>query len=620
MNIFSYIKTKIQILDVISEYTSLKKAGNYWKGQCPFHNEKTASFTVSPHKEIYYCFGCHTSGDVITFISMIENCSQIEAAKHLAKIYQIDLPQELSKELPNQTKEKENYFTLCQLVADWCNQQLLKTPAAMQYVQKRGFTPRTINLYNIGYFPAGYTWIKALCLHLQKYSFMQGDLIEAKIIAEGKKATYSPFEDRIMFPIKDIIGRYCGFGGRIFKPDDQRPKYYNSHENPYFTKGSLLFGFDLAKKSLGNKDHLFMVEGYTDCIFMSQSGFSNTVATLGTACTQEHLKIISRYVNYLYVLYDGDQAGKNAIMRLTELCWQVNIELKVIILPENEDPASFLQKGGNLLELIDKAKDIFMFFIDSIGQNFLSKALSEKLKLANDVIEKIENIQDPLKRDILLQKASNVMQIPIDSVNKNKKTNFYPKNQKYLPNSGPSNINSTTNNGQKSEFNQQITSRTGQKNISGIEVKTGVKLTNDDLRLEKKIFFAIINNIELITEEHSEFLLEYLPSPVNEIFKKFKIDIENINIENGSGHNFVSFFETLKDNEKEYISKLLLEFDDKIDKKTFEQLFLQFQKKHWKNIVKKIMNNLEIAKKEADEQKMSLILDKFNQLKKKMLQ
>lgn len=588
MNIFSYIKTKIQILDVISEYTSLKKAGNYWKGQCPFHNEKTASFTVSPHKEIFYCFGCHAGGDVITFISKIENYSQIEAAKHLAKTYNIDLPVELTRELATQTKDKERYFALCEEVANWCHQELLRSPHAMKYLQNRGFDLEIIKIYNLGYFPAGLASIRALTLYANKNNFMQDDLLDAKIIAEGQKATYSPFEERIMFPIKDIIGRFCGFGGRIFKENDQRPKYYNSHENLYFNKGSLLFGFDIAKKSLNKSDHMFMVEGYTDCIAMSQYGFTNTIATLGTACTQEHLKILSRYINYIYVLYDGDNAGQNAIMRLTELCWQVSIELKVIVLPENEDPASFLGKKGDLNNLIGESKDIFAFFIDTVCKNFLSKTLSEKLKLANDITKIINTIPDPLKRDILLQKASKAMQIPIDSIN--------------TINMANNNSSNTNNNSSYARKEEQIL-----PNISD-------KLAGEDHKLEKKIFFAIINNIEFITEENSEFLFEYLPDPIKDVFIKFKNRIDS-----GKTHDFVSFFETLEENDKQYLSRLLLEFEDNVEKKTFEQLFLQFQKKHWKNIVKKIKENLEIARKESDETKVEKILEKFCQLKKKML-
>jgi len=571
MNIFSYIKTKIQILDVISEYTNLKRTGNYWKGSCPFHNEKTASFTVSPHKEIFYCFGCHTGGDVITFISKVENCSQLEAAQHLAKTYQIELPSSLSKEIISTSKEKEKYFNVCEILADWCHDNLIKAPHVMKYLQQRGFNKQTIQLFKIGYFPGGPRSIRALTYHMNKHSFIQGDILEAKIIAQGKKTIYSPFEERIIFPIKDLIGRFCGFGGRIFKDSDQRAKYYNSHENLYFNKGSLLFGFDLAKKTLTQKNNMFIVEGYTDCIAMAQYGFTNTVATLGTACTQEHLKILSRYVQYLYILYDGDKAGKNAIMRLTELCWKVDIELKVIILPESEDPASFLHNGGDLKTLIKKSQDIFVFFINTSSLNFLAKTLSHKLKLARDIIGTINKIQDPIKRDILLQKAAKTMQIPIDSI--------------------------------KNENNNEPITPKMQTNWQDVEQK-----------LEKKIFFAIINNMELLNKENEEFLVEYLPNPIKEIFAKLKLAKEK-----QKELNFVSFFDTLGENERKYVSKLLLEFEGNIEQKAFEKLLLQFQKKNWKFIVNKIKEKLEHAKRESNDSKIASLLQNFSNLKKKLL-
>jgi len=578
MNIFSYIKTKVQILDVISEYTTLKKAGNYWKGCCPFHNEKTASFTVSPHKEIFYCFGCHLGGDVVTFISKIENCSQLEAAQHLAKTYQIELPSNLSKEIASKTKEKEKHFSICQAVASWCYENITKSPHVIRYLQERGFTKETIHLFKIGYFPGGPRSIQALISHMNKQGFIQNDLLEVKILAEGRKMVYSPFEERIIFPIKDLIGRFCGFGGRVFKASDQRAKYYNSHENLFFNKGSLLFGFNLAKKNLAKKNHMFIVEGYTDCIAMTQYGFTNTVATLGTACTQEHLKILSRYIQHLYILYDGDKAGKNAIMRLTELCWNVNLELKVIILPDAEDPASFLHKGGNLNKLVAKAKDIFIFFINTLGQNFLSKPLSQKLKLTQNIVSLINKIQDTIKRDILLQKAAETLQIPMDSIKK------------------------------------QQTSTQNDKPKEPIATKESTHSQNIDYRLEKKIFFAIINNMELLQKEHEEFLVEYLPHPIKEIFAKLKMANQK-----QKSLDFVSFFDTLDNNERKYVSKLLLEFEGNIEEKAFERLLLQFQKKHWKRIVNKIKEKLEQAKRESNDTKIALILERFSALKKKLL-
>jgi len=311
MNLFGYIKGKIAILDVIGTYTTLKKAGLYWKGTCPFHHEKTASFTVSPHREIFYCFGCHAGGDAITFIAKAENCSPMEAIKLLVDRYGLTLPDNLVTDTDSSSlQDKKRYYELCQQVAHWCASNLAKSPVALSYLLERGMDKTTIEKFNIGYFPGGLLSIKNLIASMQKQNILATDLIEAHIITPGKSVLYSPFEERILFPIKDHLGRFCGFGGRIFKPQDDRAKYYNSRENDYFNKGSLLFGLDVAKASIQQEGSVFLVEGYTDCIAMAKHGFINTVATLGTACTIEHLKILSRYAHTLLIVYDADRAGQ----------------------------------------------------------------------------------------------------------------------------------------------------------------------------------------------------------------------------------------------------------------------------------------------------------------------
>ena len=576
MNIFSYIKTKVSILELISEYTSLKKTGNYWKGNCPFHSEKTASFTVSPDKEIFYCFGCHTGGDAITFISKIEACTPLEAANHLADRYNIPIPSHLKGDSETATEDKSNYFTLCKMVADWCHEQLIKSPSVIKYLLDRGFNTQSINLYNIGYFPGGLRSIRMLTSYAANKNFLQQDLIEAKIVSEGQKVLYSPFENRIIFPIKDLIGQFCGFGGRIFKNSDTRAKYYNSHENIYFSKGSILFGFDLAKKNIKNSDHIFLVEGYTDCIAMAQHGFTNTVATLGTACTLDHLKILARYVDQIYVMYDGDNAGQKAIVRLTELCWQVNLELKVIALPENQDPASFLIQEGDLKILIKEAKDIFVFFIHTVGKGFLAKPLSQKLKMTQNIIKTIGNLQDPIKKDLLLQNASKTLGIPIESI--------------------------------KAESNKTQPQNTHRnKPHSTDPTQTGPAL-------EKKIFFAIINNVELLSKYDKGLSIEHFPKTINNILQKLKSAKTK-----QPSLNFVTFFDTLDENDRQYISKTVLEFDNEIEEKAFEQLLLQFQKKNWKYIVQSIKAKLSQAKKVSNEAEIANILQNFLEIKKRLL-
>src|SRR5579872_72411 len=251
MNLFTYLKNQISILDVIQEYTALKKAGIYWKGHCPFHHEKTASFTVSPHKEIFYCFGCHVGGDVITFIAKVENCSPMEAAKHLIDRHSIEIPEALlNNASATQGNEKNRYGEICHQVAQWCNTKLRDSAIARDYLTQRGITPASITYFSLGYFPGGLAAIKEFVSHMRDHNVLAQELVETHILAQGKTVLYSPFEERIIFPIKDQLGRNCGFGGRVFKQIDERAKYYNSRENEFFSKGTLLFGLDLAKKSI----------------------------------------------------------------------------------------------------------------------------------------------------------------------------------------------------------------------------------------------------------------------------------------------------------------------------------------------------------------------------------
>lgn len=586
MNLFNFVKSQVSILDVVNQYATLKKAGLYWKGTCPFHSEKTASFTVSPHREIYYCFGCHNGGDVISFIAKVENCSPIEAAKLLIDRYQLTPPENLTTELHSagNNEDRKEYYELCKLVAMWCHDNLLRSPALMSYVQKRGFTKDTVSHFKIGYFPGGLPTIKNLLAYAQKQQFLPTDLVDAHIVSEGKTMLYSPFEERVIFPIKDHLGRYCGFGGRVYKNGDERPKYYNSKENEFFAKGSLLFGLDLAKKQIQDAGSAFLVEGYTDCMAMVQYGYSNTVATLGTACTLEHLKQLSRYCQQLYVIYDADKAGQQAMLRLTELCWQVSLELKVILLPAKEDPASFLTKGNNLTPLVKEAKDIFVFFIDSLGADFSSKHLSEKLSLIRKLIGTINSIDDPLKRDILLQKASKTLDIPLETI--------------------------------KNEGDRSFDSRRKKEDIpaSSSEMENGEQAAQGSLKLEKTIFCAIMNNIDLFNNTNEKYLLEYFPSSLRDILTKLKLAKEET-----QRINFVDFFDKLSNTEKNYVSKLLLEHEEEIFADTFEQLIMQLHKKNWKVIVHTIKTKIAQAKNNGDTASMTRIMQDFLELKQTMI-
>ncbi|MBD3231727.1 DNA primase [Candidatus Dependentiae bacterium] len=579
MSLFEYIKSHLSITDVINEYVQLKPVGNYFKGHCPFHYEKDASFTVSPDKQIFYCFGCQVSGDLISFVAKIENITQFEALQELIDHYQINVPEKIKKQITqdlNNSEQKHNYFNICKAMANWANYQLSINIKAKQYLTTRGFNENDISYFNIGYFPGGIHQINKLIKELAKQSILSKDLIEAGIIHQGQSVLYSPFEERILFPIKDQLGRYCGFGGRIFKPNDQRAKYYNSKENSYFFKSKLLFGLDLAKKDMQQQNFAFLVEGYTDCVAMIKYGYKNTVATLGTSCTQDHLNILARYIKILYVIYDGDNAGQQAILRLTQLCWDVNLELKIIKLPANHDPASFLKENGNLNNLITQSYNIFTFFIKTLGENFYKQTLAEKISISNKIIELISKIDNSIKQEILLQQASNTLQIPIETL----KINIKCKN---------------------SQKNTNFTKKNTPKNEKKIPI------------LEERIFFAIINSVENDKKlKIDKDLIPYFSKNIRLLLKKFKDIYES---QNSTQNIFEKLIDSLDESQKKWVLSSSVKYNQDVSQDLFDQLIVHFCKKNWRNIVQDLKNKLREAEKENDTKKQKELFNLFSKFK-----
>lgn len=568
MNLFTFIKERVAIEDIAREYVSLKKTGIYYKGTCPFHQEKDASFTISPNKGIFYCFGCHATGDVISFISQMEGCNQFEAAKFLIEKYSIDIPEQLLQEKKDSTftlDEKNRYFSLCELMAKWCNEQLNQSAQATIYLNDRNIAGATVKQFDIGYFPSGIKAIKYFQRFAQQHGFLIKDLTDAHLLIEGKNHHYSPFEERIVFPITDHLGRYCGFGGRIFQENDERAKYYNSHENSFFNKGALLFGLHQAKKDIQKKGAAFLVEGYTDCITMVQYGYQNTIATLGTACTPQHLKQLSHYADQLYVLFDGDSAGLQAALRLTQLCWDVNINMWVVQLPNNEDPASYLKAGNDLSENIKNAEDIFSFFIRFSTQQFKHQPLKKKMAIVREILNIINAIDDDLKKIILLQEAAFKLSLPFEALAK--------------------------------ECHQ----------FHGLPAqKTSVD--NSSNEGEKKLFGLLIENPYLLEREDIIIMCSAFSEPLKTIINKYKLL---------SQKTFAHLTEQLDENEKQLTQQLLITHAQ--EKVNIELIIREFAKRNWKTIALNTKEKIAEAQKRNDDQEVKVLLQKLQELKKKVL-
>lgn len=577
MDLFNFIKQHVDILTVIGEYTSLKKTGSlYWKARCPFHHENTPSFTVSPHKNIYYCFGCHVTGDVIGFIEKIENLSALEAAQHLALRYNLEIPKAVSKSIAPVLNK--SHFQLCFVVATWCHSMLLKHPVAVQYIQKRKLNSATCAQFMLGYFPSGARGIQQLLAHVTPLGFSSQDLIEANIIFPGTQGLYSPFEDRIMFPIKDHLGQVCAFGGRIFLEHDTRPKYYNSKESSYFKKGKILYGFDLAKSEIAKQQTAILVEGYMDCIAMYQHGFKNVVATLGTAGSSEHLQQLSKQAQRIYLLYDADDAGKQAIIRLTSSCWQLDLDLKVVSLPVGQDPASMLEHNQSIVPCIEQAQEIFNFFVQIKGENFVQESMKNKMAVVHEMFELIAQVTDSLKRNILLSKIAESLQIPLEII-KNEYTNRYMRNQ-------------------------QVS-----KNSTVLFEKQSEQVTSSD-KLEEQILGIIAYDSSLLTAAYETLLLATMSS--------FSINIVQKIANYKKNHAMMTSEDLaliLEHEEWQYLQRVMFLIDSTNLKQTFENLMLRFQKKYWKTVVSHIRMKIVQATRLNDTQEVKRLIDVFEELK-----
>lgn len=587
MSLFAFIKGRVPIADVVSSRIRLKQAGTYLKGSCPFHQEKTASFTVSPDKGIYYCFGCQATGDVISFVATIENTGQIEAARHLIEQFKLVVPPELlqkhAKSAQN-SKEKKSFFAVCQFVARWAHDNFKKHPEAYNYVQKRGLSAQTCDLFMVGYMPAGVAALKQLTKEASREGILVKDLIQAGILYESRMSLRSPFEQRILFPITDTLGRYCGFGGRVFSPGDERAKYYNSKESDFFIKGHLLFGWTLAKKSIQERKEVFLVEGYTDCVSMAQHGYTNTVATLGTSCTKEHLSLLARHAHVLTVLYDGDAAGLKAILRLTELCWQVNIEVRVAFLSDGHDPASYIEAHGNLEGPLQASQDIFSFYVARVSERFAEKSLADQLAVVDRLLQLILGLDDLVKQELLLQRVSAALALPIETLRKHVKA----VSAKHKP---------------------------AHTHASQEKPEQSVRSDADHQSLERHIVAASMNSLLsdslCIVKEEGYRLFSPQAVKIFTVLSRMHHTYQGQEL-------FDAVLDALNEKEKTWASSLSMQYDGVLTKDEWLRLVDRFVQQKWKGVLKDLREEIAQATQEGDQKKVEELLGRFTKLKQNM--
>lgn len=404
------------IVEVVGDYVSLKKRGANMIACCPFHNEKTPSFSVSPSKGIYKCFGCGKAGDSVRFVMDIEGLGYPEALKHLAKKYGIEIQEkEFTSEEQQTQNEKESTYIVLDFANKYYQDQLWKTPEGesigQSYFKERGFNHQTIHKFDLGYSPDGWdTFTK----HALKSGFSLDILEKAglTIIKEGKDPI-DRFRGRVIFPIHNVAGKAIAFGARILKKDPNSPKYLNSPETAVYHKSFIVYGIAQAKNPIRQEENCYLVEGYTDVVSLNQAGIENVVASSGTSLTKEQIQLIRRFTDNITVLYDGDAAGIKASLRGIDIILEEGLNVKAVVFPDGDDPDSFVQKVGSqaFKDYVKNTQKDFIRFKTEISLKDVGNDPIRRAELIKDLVETISKIPDSIKRSVFYKEVASLLSI-----------------------------------------------------------------------------------------------------------------------------------------------------------------------------------------------------------------
>lgn len=384
-------------------------------GLCPFHNEKTPSFHVSPAKGIYKCFGCGKGGDSLGFIMEYEKFNYVEALRHLAHKYNIEIEETTpTPEYIAQQSEKESLYSVTQFAQKFFTNNLLNSPEGIaigvSYFKERGFSTQTIEKFQLGWAPNQY---HSLTNEAIANGYSNEMLLKAGLSAEKDGQVYDRFRERVIFPIHNLTGRVIGFGGRILSSEKSKAKYINSPETEIYHKSSVLYGIWLAKNKIVSEDNCFLVEGYTDVISMHQAGITNVVSSSGTSLTTDQIKLIKRFTNNITIIYDGDPAGIKASFRGISMILEEGLNVQVLLLPEPEDPDSFVKKNGLsfVLDFIKKNTTNFILFKTNLLLSEVAHDPVKKANLVTDIIQDISLIPNTVTRSFFIKECSSLFNI-----------------------------------------------------------------------------------------------------------------------------------------------------------------------------------------------------------------
>lgn len=412
------IRDRIDIVDVVSGYLPLKRSGANHQGLCPFHQEKTPSFNVNAARQIFHCFGCGVGGNVFSFLMRMEGLSFPDAVRRLAEKVGVEIEEEELS--PGDTRRRElrdRLMRINETAGAFYHQLLIEADVAAparRYLRQRGYEGETVQMFQLGYAPEGW---EVLTKHLAAKKFSTEEARQTGLIRPGKqgRGDYDLFRQRLLFPIQDLQGRIVAFGGRVL--DDALPKYINSPETAVYQKGQVLYGLYQAREAMRHNGTALVVEGYFDVLALHRAGFTNAVATCGTALTSDHARLLKRYAEKVLLLFDQDAAGRQATFRAMDALLPSGLAVSVIAMPAGEDPDSLLKNAGEegFRRCLEAARPVLEVFIED-QLNVHDDTVEGRARAANQVLDRIRRLPDDLERSLYLQRLAGLIGLNVEEL------------------------------------------------------------------------------------------------------------------------------------------------------------------------------------------------------------
>ncbi|HET9278762.1 MAG TPA: DNA primase, partial [Flavitalea sp.] len=418
------ILSRIDIIEIVGGFVKLKKRGVNYLGLCPFHNEKTPSFTVSPTKEIYKCFGCGRSGNTISFLMDHEKYSYVEALRWLANKYNVDIEEtEVSPEVRQIQQVSDSLYILNSFAQKYFSNALFNTDegqdSGLSYLKERGFREEVIEKFQLGYCLQSREAFATAALAAQ---YNPDILLKSGLVVMRDEKLVDNYRGRIIFPVHNHSGKILGFGARIIGRNDKAPKYINTPENEIYIKSKILYGSYFARQAIDKNDECLLVEGYTDVISLHQAGIENVVASGGTSLTQDQLRLVKKYTNNLTIIYDGDSAGVKAALRGLDMALEEGLNVKLVLIPDKEDPDSYVHKlgAGKFQEFIKANKKDFILFQLEVSLQDAGSDTSKKAEVVNQIAEtisRLNKVEDFTKQRDYIRRSAEMLKIEETGLN-----------------------------------------------------------------------------------------------------------------------------------------------------------------------------------------------------------